>query len=208
MERFLNLVKLLRNTIYLDFNALSNIKSEFSNWVVPGRIMCGPYPGFDGVNFKTDKEASTNIENIINDGINVMICLQEEEKHQMGSPQYGVLTKGKVTFLHFPIEDNKIPKKETFIEHMTIIMECLLNGKNIYIHFLGGHGRTGLYVACILLILYKLDAKHALYFTQSFHNSRRKVDNRCLNGIPYLSPGNDCQIEFVKQFESFLSFLI
>lgn len=208
MDKFIALVGSLRNKIPVKLENISAIKSEFSNWVIPGRLMCGPYPGFDALNFKTIEAAVENIKNIKADGINVFICLQEEEQHQHGKPRYASMIWDNTSYFHFPIEDNKIPSHKDFLNHLYIILEQLSKGKNIYIHCLGGHGRTGTYIAGILMLLYGFNAKQALYFTQYFHNTRRMLDGRSRGPIPCLSPENDCQIEFIKQFDSFLKFIL
>jgi hypothetical protein len=206
MDRFASLVASIRQKIPLDPKQITNIRTDFNNWVVPGRIMCGPYPGVDGLNFPTEVEALKNINDIVNDGINVMVCLQQEEQLVNGQPRYSSLVGNKLQYLHFPIEDQNIPSHKVFVQHMTLLLELLLQGKNIFIHCLGGHGRTGTYVAALLMIMYGLDSRQAIYYTQYFHNLRRIVDKRLPMGIPCMSPNSDIQIDFVKQFESFLRF--
>lgn len=208
MDKLSALIALLRNKIPVHMESMAKVKSGFCNWVIPGRLMCGPYPGFDGCNFETHEAAIDNINNIIDDGVNVFICLQQEEQHHQGKPLYASIAGNDIVYKHFPIEDHQIPSHKDFLNHLYIILELLASGKNIYIHCLGGHGRTGTYIAGILMLLFSFNAKQALYYTQYFHNSRRILDKRSSGPIPCMSPENDCQIEFIKHFEIFLKFLL
>jgi len=209
MDRFQAFMISLRNKVPLDFQKLQSISNDYGNWVIPGHVMCGPFPGFDNVNFTSEAEARDNISKIIVDGVDVFVCLQEEEAFHQGLPSYASLWpatfRGKC--LHYPIEDHKIPQHAAFLAHVNELLQLILDGHILYIHCLGGHGRTGTYVACLLMILYGLTAKHALFYTQTFHNLRRKIDKRCPGIFPCMSPENDVQIEFVHNFEAFLKFV-
>ena len=206
LEKLASLMKHERvKNIPLHDKLLKSISSDYCNWVIPGRLMCGPYPGRDNVNFKSDQEAKDNIQSILNDGITFFICLQEEEP---STPKYVSMLPKSIPWLHYSIVDHIIPSHKEFLEHIFTILQLLRDGHNIYIHCAGGHGRTGTYVACLLMIIYGISSKHALYYTQYLHNLRRKTDKRCKSEIPCMSPENDIQIEFVKSFESLLKFIL
>jgi protein tyrosine phosphatase len=91
--------------------------------------------------------------------------------------------------------------------HMRCICDWLKQGKRIYIHCAGGHGRTGVYVACLLVLAFQMDADTALYYTQTLHNTRRSQDKRFERPMPLRSPSHTCQIDFVNSFATFLGFL-
>ncbi|EKX36399.1 hypothetical protein GUITHDRAFT_42797, partial [Guillardia theta CCMP2712] len=150
----------------------------YSNWVLPSRLLCGPYPGHDGVNFSTFQEAKENMDRILSDGIDTFICLQEEEEVVSNRPRYAPLAGSDKTFVHLPIPDGSVPSHRKFIEHLTGIINFILHGRKVYLHCAGGHGRTGTYVAAILQIFYRLGANESLYITQYLHNTRRLVDKR------------------------------
>ena len=214
MEAFSAARAAVRNRVSIDATLLTNIRSDYCNWVIPGRVMCGPYPGHDDVNFHNRQDAAANIAAITGDGIDTFVCLQDEEPHGRNRrPRYATLLNasqnGQVTtysYHHFPVVDDKVPDHRSFVQHMTVLLELLARGKNIYIHCAGGHGRTGTYVACLLMTLFDYPVKHALYYTQYLHNLRRKNDARCRGTIPCMSPENDVQIEFVHQYAHFLKF--
>lgn len=56
--------------------------------------------------------------------------------------------------IHSPINDFSIPdNKESFIKDIEQIIDLLKNNKNIYVHCFGGHGRTGLAILCVKIML-------------------------------------------------------
>lgn len=64
------------------------------------------------------------------------------------------LEKKEFKVIHTPIDDFSIPKDKTlFIRDVKRIVNLLRNGKNIYIHCLAGHGRTGMAILTIKIIL-------------------------------------------------------
>lgn len=212
---------------HLALERLADIKSDHNNWLIPGRVMCGPYPGIDGINFD-EKKASINLSNILKDGIDVFVCLQQELQSQDDSgpgfanhpyfPEFGnyawlmrkhKLTKRPLSFFHFPVADGKVPGWKDFCRHITILIELIVQGRNLFIHCAGGHGRTGLYAACLLSALYSRiqDPEEILYFVQHAHNLRRAHDLKVASPVPCRSPGNKEQVAFFKEFHVFLSVL-
>lgn len=79
----------------------------------------------------------------------------------------------------FPIKDKGVPtnihKFCVFIlKLMKIIKEMERNGRNekIYIHCKGGHGRSGVVVACLVILLNKVSAEDGLRLTSEYHSQR------------------------------------
>lgn len=205
METFtkaLAMVKVPRN----DFSRVNNVKCDYGNWVIPGRLMCGPTPGpttyFPIVG---TTEYQSNMDNIIGDGINVIVCLQQE----LHPSSYQHLIKGDVQVIHYPIKDDDIPTKTALLTHIAQLLQLLTDGKNIYVHCAGGHGRTSLYVACLLACLYK-ELRHIdnlLYYVQSVHNLRRKQKMQFYGMLPCVVCCSPVQRELLKDFLTLLAFL-
>jgi hypothetical protein len=56
-------------------------------------------------------------------------------------------------FILFPIDDRCIPKPADmpyFYRMISIIIQYLKNGKRVHVQCMGGHGRTGLVLSCVL----------------------------------------------------------
>ena len=79
-------------------------------------------------------------------------------------------------YIHFPIKDRGIPTAllsfSAFIVRVSKIIRKLLDHQTIYIHCRGGHGRSGLVVACILCYIFKMNPYDALIYTSKCHSNR------------------------------------
>ena len=127
-----------------------------SYWVVPGKFLAGYYPGDIDVYEKERK-----LRNLLASGIRYIINLMEEtERDWYGEPfgnyhphfiQYAREIDIEVTCVRRPIRDMHIPA----CQEMKIILneiDLVVENKNpVYVHCLGGKGRTGTVVGCYLM---------------------------------------------------------
>jgi hypothetical protein len=127
-----------------------------SYWVVPGKLLAGFYPGA-----KDPKEAAAKLTALLNAGIRHVINLMEPDERdrtgQLFVPYDDVMDsiaakrRLTVTFDQLPIKDLSVPTER----HMTRILNqidlCIKHGKPLYVHCLGGIGRTGTVVGCYLV---------------------------------------------------------
>ena len=119
---------------------------------VPGKLFRSPMPG-------RYRELSADIEEIESAGIDLIVCLAEEEEIQRKSPEYLQWLRSYSQFFSippFPIADYKAPDKERYSEYAKFIeqiAESLLGGKRILIHCGAGKGRTGMVAICVLMKL-------------------------------------------------------
>jgi hypothetical protein len=211
---------MVQDKIFLDFTKSGLIKSDSNNWVVPGYVMAGPYPGLDGFNYPTEQDAYNNLNSILDDKIDTFINLcgeLDEANTNIDHPYFPKYMSYKkmlaahpnLKFYHFKLEDQNSVSDKLLIEILNTIMTSLLDNRRIFIHCAGGHGRTGMIVACLLQCLYtNMSVEQSLYFTQHFHNMRRKGDVRCKSHpIPVLSPNTSTQFALVRDFARFLRFV-
>ena len=204
---------------------LLDIKSDHANWVIPGMLMCGPYPGLDGNNFPTIDTARTHLHNLFQDGIDTFVCLQQEvvsleagEKHPY-FPMYENYAKtiqdafpdiaSKITYLHFPLPDQTCPTdRKQFLQQISTICTAILQGRKVYVHCAGGHGRTGVFVGCLLATMFThVDADYVMTYVQHAHDKRRIPDTRCNHLLFVQTPNTPDQRAFVRDFVTFLKFL-
>lgn len=191
-----------------------SIQTTHNNWVIPGQLMCGPFPGLDGINYPDEISTVNNLNGIMADGINTFICLQEEISVQDGTPgtlqeslrwafpkfcnySYFLQNATNIEYRHFPMKDQTTPNSTDFLLYINYILELLMRGRKVFIHCAGGHGRTGVYVAVLLALIYNITVEDALLRTQMYHNSRIENDKRQTHHV--LSPSTREQKAFVRQ---------
>lgn len=206
LQSFLDTVKIVTTQrILFDFNNIKTIKSDYANWVIPGKLMCGPSP----VSLKNECDVSTNLKNLLADGIDTFVCLQMESNPDEYKKYIDVSLASQITFLHEPIVDNMVPSHQIFLQSIAQILQLLINGRKVYIHCYGGHGRTGLYVIALLGCLFpELRRKElAQYYFQSVHDMRRKQMFHFYGILPSRVAENECQQRLLDDFFAILRFL-
>jgi hypothetical protein len=106
----------------------------------------------------------------------------EEEKASYSLPDY----RSKIQksdpeneYYHFPIVDNNIPidigRFKEFVFFLSEKIMRLEEGEKVYIHCKGGHGRSGMVVACVLCYLLNIYPEKALHLTTVAHSERENL---------------------------------
>ena len=127
-------------------------------WVVPDRFMAGCYPGTE---HSVDSVASQDkLRGLLEHGIRHIINLMEPaEVNSKGNPfvpyedPMSAIARAmgcNVKFDRRPIRDYGIPTPEAIKKLLDIIDLSIENNQPVYLHCLGGLGRTGTVVGCYL----------------------------------------------------------
>jgi ribA/ribD-fused uncharacterized protein len=78
--------------------------------------------------------------------------------------------------IEYPIIDRHTPtncfKFCTFIIQLSKHILTLKQGEKVYVHCKGGHGRSGVVVACLLCYIFKIKPSDSLKRTTSYHSKR------------------------------------
>ncbi len=124
-------------------------------WVEPGRLLAGGFPGDMDPN-----RARKRLQRLLQAGVRCFISLQEiGEMSWTGCREdYAPLLEGLIgadsgsgiTCHAFPIPDMGIAERAIIREILHTINEALSEGRGVYVHCWGGHGRTGMVVGCWL----------------------------------------------------------
>lgn len=135
-------------------------------WVVPRRLLAGGYPGR-----RDPDEVLRNVVGLMDVGILHIISLMEE--HEVAflskyitsyeSEMGDILrrTGRALTFRRIAVEDMGVPSPRTMMEILDEIEESITDERPVFVHCLGGRGRTGTVVGCYL-VRQGMDGKEAL----------------------------------------------
>jgi len=124
-------------------------------WVLPGRFMAGCYPGAG-----TSVDARDKLRGLLEHGIRHIINLMEPaEVNSNGNSfvpyeeQMTAIARTMGCNLEIdrrPIRDYGIPTHKDMKKILDLIDLCIENNQTIYLHCLGGLGRTGTVAGCYL----------------------------------------------------------
>ncbi|KAF2073254.1 hypothetical protein CYY_005416 [Polysphondylium violaceum] len=104
---------------------------DTSNWIVKDKIMTGEYPGN-----KEDHLHISNLSCLLDNGIRVFVCLQEESELKNFRPYKDDVLKiavekgidpNTIEFMHFPMEDGGVAES---VEVLADFIETLLSKLN------------------------------------------------------------------------------
>jgi predicted NAD-dependent protein-ADP-ribosyltransferase YbiA (DUF1768 family)/protein-tyrosine phosphatase len=137
-----------------------------SSFFIKNKALFGSYPTQEYVN------------ELENDGVKYFIDLTcpGEKRIKPYVTQY--------EYIRYPIHDRKIPNDVVSFSKLILKICKILksfddtDGKSLYIHCRGGHGRSGIVVACVLVEYFKISVGKALALTKKYHSNRKDMKER------------------------------
>jgi len=155
---------------------------NYCSFFIEGKCLFGGYP------------TQCIVDELEAQGVRYFVDLTKQGERKI------VPYKTNYEYINFPIKDHRIPhdnlKFSAFIVSLCKIITELGDSK-LYLHCKGGHGRSGIVVACILCYLYNLTPTEALRKTTQYHSKRKDMkERRRKEG----SPSNIHQKIFVRRF--------
>lgn len=107
----------------------------------------------------------------------------------------------KYKYIKYPIVDRKIPENwKSFAQLVVKICNVINNlgiDEKVYVHCKGGHGRSGILVACIFCNYYSINPDEALKQTSKCHSNRPQMREKWRK---LGSPQGKRQKDFVHRF--------
>ena len=117
-------------------------------WVVPGRLLAGPYPSAPAL-----PDAQKQVAALLALGIDYIVDLTEPGEYGLRAYWPLLLEASMAQGLtierrQWSIPDMSVPTQEQMRATLDDIDAALASGRTVYIHCFGGIGRTGMVVGC------------------------------------------------------------
>ncbi|HEX7621216.1 MAG TPA: dual specificity protein phosphatase family protein [Anaerolineales bacterium] len=164
-----------------------------SYWVIPGQFLAGGYPGLRFDEIRTRQRLSS----ILIAGFDTFIDLTNENER---TPYYSILNEEagyagrEVRHLRFSYPDYSVPSHETMVVALDAIDEALAEGRKVYLHCVGGIGRTGITVGCYLV-------RHGMRSSEALRHLRELYRASAQSLVAPDSPESDEQARFILNWE-------
>jgi protein-tyrosine phosphatase len=121
-----------------------------SFWVVPGRFLAGGYPS----SWVDDSQNRRHLAAFLAAGINVFIdltCVDECSSYLTLLQEMARSNGISISHQRFSFPDFDVPSHEEMVAALDAIDAALAADGNVYLHCLGGIGRTGTTLGCWLI---------------------------------------------------------
>jgi protein-tyrosine phosphatase len=164
-----------------------------SYWVLPGQFLAGEYPALGHDAAGTRKRLIA----FLNAGVDTFIDLTRENER----PRYeSILLKEaknhgrQVHHQRFSFPDFSIPTRPAMVAALDAVDTALTDGRTVYLHCVGGIGRTGLVVGCYLI-------RHGMEPAQALQNLRGLFSASLQSLFVRQTPETDEQVRFILDWK-------
>jgi len=164
-----------------------------SYWVLAGSLLAGGYPGLHYDEFGTRQRLSA----FIRDGFDTFFDLtcEGERPSYLPALQKEARESGRtIQHRRFSFPDFDVPTPEGMAAVLDAIDAALSDGHKVYLHCLGGIGRTGTTVGC-WLIRHGMEPGQALFHLNAlYHNAAQSII------FPHCPEANE-QVDFILNWK-------
>lgn len=164
-----------------------------SYWVIPGQFLAGGYPGprYD------ENRTRLRLTTLVNAGLETFIDLTNENER----PPYASIlmnmsasTGRDITHRRFSFPDFSVPSHDSMVAVLDAIDAALAEGRKVYLHCVGGIGRTGITVGCYLV-------RHGMKPADALHKLRNLYHTSAQSLVVPNAPESDEQVRFILDWD-------
>jgi protein-tyrosine phosphatase len=160
-----------------------------SYWVLPDRFLAGAYPilRFD------EARSRERVAALLNGGLDIFIDLtnlDERISYDFILEEQAARFGTSVRHLHFHFSDYRAPSPSRMIAVLDAIDSALAEGHKVYLHCVGGIGRTGTTVGCWLV-------RHGMEPAAALQRLRELYKTSAQSEYAPRSPESDDQLELI-----------
>ncbi len=166
-------------------------------WVIPGRLLAGPYPGHPHDQDEMEKRVKGLVEVGVRNVINLMQAGEVDHEGNAFIPYVELMNRFAgaggvaVRMERHAIQDMGLPEDGVIEGILDRIDAMHAAGETVYVHCWGGRGRTGMVIGCYLLrqgMATNLDVLERLR------------DLRSVAGLTYPVPETEAQRDFLRKW--------
>lgn len=160
-----------------------------SYWVLPEQFLAGEYPVHDNDRAGTRRR----IAGFLSSGFEMFIDLTNLNERRPYASILGNEAKKhgmEVDHLRFPFPDFSVPSPYLMIAALDAIDAAMTEERKVYVHCVGGIGRTGLAIGCYLV-------RHGMESAQALRHLRELYQASMQSLIVPLTPETDEQARFI-----------
>ena len=164
-----------------------------SYWVLPGRFLAGGYPGLRYDDFGTRRRLTA----FLNAGFDTFIdltCTGERPPYLPLLQEQAGAYERQIHHRRFSFPDFSVPTPGTMVATLDAVDAALAEGRSVYLHCVGGIGRTGTTVGCWLIRHGMKPSDALLRLHELYQTSEQSLHS------PH-SPEADEQIRFILNWE-------
>jgi hypothetical protein len=160
---------------------------DWTSCLVPDRLYFGPFPN------------QLMMNRLLSQGFNLIVNLThsfEEELYRI-IPSPPGFPRRDIKYIHYPIEDNNGASSAlSYCEFITDLKYHFLEGRKIYLHCRGGHGRSSMVSVSLFYTIFPYEFHHAISYVNESHNNRVNLRNKWKKRR---SPFNAIQYHFLAK---------
>jgi len=163
-----------------------------SYWVIRGKFLAGEYPGS-----RDAGEARERLNALLHAGIDTFIDLTYEDERPSYQALLNEIAKPGDRAIHyqrFPFPDFGTPPLASMKAALDALDAALENRGKVYLHCVGGIGRTGMTVGCYLV-------RHGHSGPQAMAKLASLYRNAAQRAVFPRSPENQRQIAFILDWK-------